>query len=81
MNKIKLNPHSAPCKDCEQRELHCHSTCEKWQEFETKKQAVYAERMQIVDEYDFRKAEKKQIISRWLKKNYKDRKDESNGHT
>lgn len=81
MNKIKLNPHSAPCRDCPNRELHCKSSCEKWQEFEKKKQEVYNERKRIVDETDFRKTIKKIVINKWLRKSYHDRKDESNGHT
>ena len=81
MNRISLNPHLPPCKDCEQRELHCHSTCEKWQEYEAKKQKTYADRKERVDEIDFVMSVKRVAISRWYKKKYRDRKDNKNGHS
>lgn len=32
MNSISLNIVS-PCKDCQNRELHCHSTCEEYKHY------------------------------------------------
>ena len=30
----------APCKDCENRVLHCHSTCEKYLAFRQEKDSI-----------------------------------------
>lgn len=30
----------SPCKDCEDRVLYCHSTCEKYAEFKKERKAI-----------------------------------------
>ena len=39
MDLIKLGGVKIPCKGCQKRKLHCHSSCEKYTEYESEKKA------------------------------------------
>lgn len=48
---------NAPCKDCKERELNCHSTCERYLEFQKvnndRKEAIKADKMASIIHRDF----------------------------
>lgn len=47
----------APCKDCTERQMGCHSTCPKYKQYqewnEERKAIVAANKAPILSEYDF----------------------------
>ena len=43
----------APCYNCEERCIGCHSICERYAEFRAYKEAVNAEHAKAVDERSF----------------------------
>ena len=53
----------APCKNCSKRELHCHSSCEEYKEFEQYRQAIREQKMKRVDEAEFIKAIKHKVAT------------------
>ena len=54
---------TAPCKDCQRRQLHCHSSCEEYKSFEQHRQAIREQKMKRVDEAEFIKAIKHKITA------------------
>ena len=49
----------APCKDCQKRQLHCHSSCEAYKEYRQYREQIYAEKMKRAEESDFMRAVKR----------------------
>lgn len=51
---------NAPCKNCQERELHCHSKCTQYtewkQQYEALKKELYPEDMNTYSERTIRKA-------------------------
>ncbi len=47
----------APCKDCTERTVSCHATCEKYKEFqqwnEKRRETIAANRTPLINEYSF----------------------------
>ena len=49
----------APCKGCQKRQLHCHSSCEEYRGYRQYREQVYAEKMKRAEESDFMRAVKR----------------------
>ena len=49
---------TAPCKDCQKRHLHCHSSCEDYKKFRQYRDHIHEQKMKRVDETDFIRAVK-----------------------
>lgn len=49
----------APCKGCQKRQLHCHSSCEEYREYRQYREQIYAEKMKRAEESDFMRAVKR----------------------
>lgn len=51
---------SNPCKDCEDRELGCHSQCDKYSEFKSKIEEIKEERIKqnFIDDYRITRVER-----------------------
>lgn len=55
---------TAPCKDCPDRQLGCHGTCEKYQEYRRKRDEEAVAERQRVDSYCDMYAYKKDKVRR-----------------
>ena len=49
----------APCKDCQRRQLHCHSSCGDYKAYREYRDRIHEEKMKRVDETDFIRAVKR----------------------
>ena len=43
-SNFELSPIQAPCRDCNKRQLHCHSFCKEYLEFDAKNDARRVEK-------------------------------------
>jgi hypothetical protein len=50
---------TAPCKDCQKRQLHCHSSCEEYKAFKQYRDSIREQRYQRIEEIDFLRAVKR----------------------
>ena len=46
MTDIRVCNVNSPCKDCQKREVGCHSTCEVYTTFRKEREAVYEKKVQ-----------------------------------
>lgn len=72
MNSLSLNILS-PCKDCTDRVLHCHSSCDKYREYKAKLDQLRSERSAIMSEIEFAVALKSEVRKRYDKRRSKDK--------
>lgn len=49
----------APCKDCQRRQLHCHSSCGDYKAYREYRDRIHEAKMKRVDEADFMRAVKR----------------------
>lgn len=50
---------TAPCKDCQKRQLHCHSSCEEYKAFDQYRREIRERKMKRAEESDFMRAVKR----------------------
>jgi len=58
---------TAPCKDCQKRELGCHATCERYAAYSAEWQKARAERERYRETYPDQSYELKQALNRKMK--------------
>jgi len=56
----------APCKDCEDRFIGCHSVCDIYKEFQYKQEKEYGERLKRLDIMNYTYT-KKEAVDKWRK--------------
>lgn len=63
-----------PCKDCTDRVLHCHSTCERYKQYKEAIEQNKAELNERKAENDFAYSVKREVRKRYNKRRAKDKK-------
>ena len=57
-----------PCKDCQERQLHCHSSCPKYAEYKQELADLEARKQAYDSEANFHAAEKSVVRAMWRKR-------------
>ena len=71
MQEININPEKPPCKNCEMREVGCHSRCPAYKEYRSRADIALQNQKEEHEQYDFIRSERRNI--RKIYQNWKKR--------